>query len=344
MTKILRLLIVFFLFCTPLKLQERRLEQDIFDNDVIFSVGIDLVSVPVVVLSQRGRPLEPLRYENFKVYEKRGKNGKFIEQEIDTFIHSEKLPLRAGVLIDTSGSVQSPEQFRYQKDVASEIIKLIFAPLINVGRNNKVFVAEFSYESMTANPEESMYLLKQDWTNKPELLIKAISGMKSLGLTPLFIGIEKASDKFKEEVGEFSTVLVVISDGYNNLPFSSLSESVSAAQSAHVPVYTIGTAAPSYVSLDWKLPKESKKNLREIAKGTGGRFFYLPSLKEIINVAARILNDLDNRYYLEYKLNPEYQKGDDIRLKVEIGDYDKRGRWRLMKVRLLHRSGYTVNK
>ncbi|MEX1063899.1 MAG: VWA domain-containing protein [Candidatus Paceibacterota bacterium] len=344
MTRTIRLLVIFSLFCAPLKLQEHEPEQNFVQDSPVFSVGVELVSVPVVALNRRGRPLGELTKDSFKVYEKRGENGTFIEREIDTFTHSDKLPLRAGVLIDTSGSVQNPEQFRYQKDVASEIVKLIFTPLMTRDRDNKVFVAEFSYESMAANPTGGMFLIKQDWTNNPRTLIRAISRMKPLGLTPLFISIEQASGKFKEEVGEFATVLIVISDGYNNLPFSSLSSSVSAAQSAHLPVYTIGTTIPSRATWGWEMSEEPKKNLLEIAAGTGGRFFQLPSLKEVIEVASRILSDLDNRYYLEYKLNAEYEKGDNIEIKVEIGSYDKNNRWRSTKAQLLHRSGYIVNK
>ncbi|MBI2669880.1 MAG: VWA domain-containing protein [Candidatus Yanofskybacteria bacterium] len=307
----------------------------------LFSTEVNLVNVSVVLLGRKGEPLPRLGKQNFKVSEKKIGEKNFHEVEINLEL-PEQLPLRGGITIDTSGSTS--EQFLYQLDVASELVKWIIREISDKNRGDKFFVSEFYYEPLDQNPAKGVFTLKQDWTDNINALVRAIirKTKKAAGGSPLFGSIESASRKFMDEPGNFANFLIVVSDGQNNMPFSGLKNSAYLAQAANLSIYTIGTISHDSTKVDPGIREEFERNLKETSRLTGGRFFDLPRQDKLPEIARRILTDLRNQYHLSYKLNPNYKNGDEIQIRIEIGDRDKDGRWRRMPAKLLHRNGYRV--
>src|SRR3989344_5681904 len=309
----------------------------------LFSAEVGVVNVTVVALDRNNRPLQPFGKQNFKVEERRAGEKNFREVEFNLDL-PERLSLRGGIIMDTSGSTAG--QFLYQRDVASEIVKWIIRAVSNSGRGDKFFVAEFYYESLDQNPSQGLFTLKQDWTNNINDLVEAIvrRTKKAAGTSPLFGSVRLAAEKFRTEPGSFANFLIVISDGQNNMSFSGLKDSTYMAQAANLPIYTIGTASHDSNKVDPEFLKNFEQNLKQISQLTGGRFFDLPAQNKLPEIARQILQDLRNQYHLNYKLNPEYNDGDEIEIRVSVGNVGPNGQWRQLSARLLHRKGYRVTK
>lgn len=307
----------------------------------LFSTEVGLVNVTVVALGRSGESLLRLEKHNFKVEERKVGEKTFREVEINLDL-PEQLPLRGGILIDTSGS--TAEQFLYQLDVASELVKWIIREISDKKRGDQFFVSEFYYEPLDQNPAKGVFTLKQDWTDDINALVGAIirETKKAAGGSPLFGSIELSARKFMDEPGNFANFLIVVSDGQNNMPFSDLKNSAYFAQAANLPIYTIGTASHDPTKIDPVIREEFERNLKETSRLTGGRFFDLPSQDKLPEIARQILRDLRNQYHLSYKLNPDYKNGDEIQIKIEVGGKDKNGKWRRTPGKLLHREGYLV--
>lgn len=321
----------------------------------VFRVGTELVYLPVVVFNKNGERLGNLKVENFKVSEAKSGQGNFKDQKIEQLEQAGQLPLRIGIVIDTSGSVGEWRPFRDQISIATKLIEFMFRGMVSKNRGDKIFIAEFSYENNHARTGSSVLQIRADWSSDAAYLTKTLLDLKPGGWTPLFGSIEKSAKKFLEEArGDFSTILVVISDGYEQEPpspsdtilrnfFSDFRTSITSAQLAHLSVYTIGTFSKKRAEHNKTGFQRANRNLEGIARLTGGRFHYYPKLTQVPAIVAQVKNDLENRYYLSYKPNPEYKDGEDIKIRVEVGEYDERGQWKKWpNARLLHRDGYRV--
>lgn len=341
MKLLIKVTVIIFFWSQKILAQTTSIPLPTPSDSPLFSAEVDVVNVTVVALNTSGKPLPPLEKQNFKLEESLAGEQNFHEREIKLDL-PEQLPLRGGIIIDTSGS--TAKQFRYQLDVASELVKWIIKAISDKKRGDKFFVSEFYYENLDKNPERGVFTLKQDWTDDIGILVKAIvrKTKKAAGASPLFGSIELAAQKFKKESGgNFANFLIVISDGQNNMPFSSLKGSSFFAQAVNLPIYTIGTASHD---IDSDLIKDFEENLKQISQLTGGRFFDLPGQNKLPEIAGLILQDLRNQYRLSYNLSPEYKNGDEIKIRVSLGNIGRDGKWQPLPAKLLHRSGYQVIK
>lgn len=333
--------------------QESQKQPDLRDSPVI-KVSAELVNFPVTVSGRKG-----LGKGNFMVAETISGQREFKVQVIEWAEPTDRLPLRGGIVIDTSGSTAWPGQFRDQKTIAANLVEFIFRSLLKENRGDRIFMAEFNYENHHARTGDSVLQMRTGWSSDQQELTKALLDLKPGGFTPLLGSIEQSSRKFLEEAGgNFSTFLIVISDGYEQRPetyqpngmalrkaFSDFRSAIASAQLAHLSVYTIGTFNRVQAANNKEGFKRANKNLADIAGLTGGRFYYYPELTKIPAIVAQIKNDLENRYYISYKPDPNYKNGEDIKIRVEAGEYDEYGRWkRWPNVKLLHREGYKVIK
>ena len=87
------------------------------DDLTVFRSDTSLVYVPFSVLDAKDRIVTDLKQENFKVYE----DGKLMD--IKAFTAITKVPLRVGLLIDTSNSVRL--YFKQQQEAAIDFIHAV---------------------------------------------------------------------------------------------------------------------------------------------------------------------------------------------------------------------------
>jgi tetratricopeptide (TPR) repeat protein len=128
-------------------------------------------------------------------------------EKVVQFTPQSKLPLRIGILIDTSGSVQS--RFSFEKHPAAKFLQQMLSNPADLG-----FVAGFSDKSRVT----------QDFTGDHEKLASGVNGLIGGGGTALFDAVSFSCWKLAalSERERVANVLVVLTDGEDNASHTSL--------------------------------------------------------------------------------------------------------------------------
>jgi len=269
----------------------------------------ELVYLVATVTDRRHKFITDLEKNDFQISDE----GK--KQPVEFFTRETDLPLRIGVLLDTSNSIR--ERLRFEQEAASDF-------LYNTIRRGKdmAFVAIFDNE-----PE-----VIQDYTDNLDQLNKAIQAQRAGGGTALRDAIYMAAQKLQRaplpETGsaEVRRVLVVISDGEDNLSDRPLSESMEMAEKAEVAIYAISTNT-DWLNIEGDTPKKvmqthGDKVLDEFATDTGGRVFFPYKIDDLAQSFLDIGNELRSQYLLAFAPGPMPPKGQFRRVQVEV---DRKG-------------------
>lgn len=230
-------------------------------------VQVQAVELPVTVLDKSGRPVEGLTQADFQVFE----DGR--PQAISHFSRQQELPIRLGILVDTSGSMEQ---------TLPEVQRVVIGFLRNLLRpKDRAFVVAFS--------------------DRPTLLQK---------FTADFAGLERAMIALRADRGtafndatvyglfQFSGVrgrkaMVVLTDGEDNASRMSFDRVLDYAQRSGVTIYVI--------AIDLPVTKVMvRSQLSRLARSTGGEVFFLPSNAELKKVYDTINRELRTQYFLAY--------------------------------------------
>ncbi|MBZ5672390.1 MAG: VWA domain-containing protein [Acidobacteriia bacterium] len=212
-------------------------------------VRVEVVNVPVTVLNKRGRLVIDLTKDDFQVFE----DG--VQQNIRYFNRETQIPLRIGMVLDTSNSAR--RQLSFEKDAATEFA---FTVLHAGSSKNQILLQTYDATSS----------IIQDFTNDPDLLNEKIRGLKAGGGKALYDALYFACREKMLKAGQpedTRRVLVVISDGLDVQSQHSLDEAISMARKAETLIYTIGNAAYGYTN-------PGDKILEKISADTGGAAFF----------------------------------------------------------------------
>ena len=205
-------------------------------------------------------------------------------QEITYFGRETDLPLRIGVLLDTSNSIRP--RLEFEKEAAMDFLQSVI-------RRNKdqAFLMTFDNE-----PD-----VIQDYTGDLALLTDAIRKQRAGGGTALNDAIYRATEKSispplpKGPNQEVRRVLVVISDGNDNLSDHALSDSLDAAVRAEAAIYCVSTNT-DWLSISGDKPHKlhlepGDQVLEKFAVQSGGRVFYPYKVEDL----AQSFLDIGNR-------------------------------------------------
>lgn len=212
-------------------------------------VRVEVVNVPVTVLNKRGGLVIDLTKDDFQVFE----DG--VQQSIRYFNRETQIPLRIGLVLDSSNSAR--RQLPFETDAASEFA---FTVLHGGSSKNQMFLQTYDATSS----------IIQDFTNDPDLFNEKTRGLKAGGGKALYDAIYFACREKMLKAGQpedTRRILVVISDGLDVQSQHSLDEAISMARKAETMIYTIGNAAYGYSNPGDKL-------LEKISADTGGAAFF----------------------------------------------------------------------
>jgi Ca-activated chloride channel family protein len=212
-------------------------------------VRVEVVNIPVTAINKRGGLVIDLDKDDFQVFE----DG--VQQTIRYFNRETEIPLRIGLILDTSNSAR--RQLSFEKDAASEFC---FTVLHGGNSKNQMFLETFDATSS----------IIQDFTNDPDLFNEKTRALKAGGGKALYDAIVYACREKMLKTGppeETRRVLVVISDGIDVQSQHSLDEAISMARRAETIIYTIGNAAYGYSN-------PGDKVLEQISEDTGGTAFF----------------------------------------------------------------------
>jgi Ca-activated chloride channel family protein len=259
-------------------------------NPAAFTSEVTRVNMLFTVTDKRGRFITDLDRDDFEVFE----NKK--PQRIAEFTSESDLPLRLGILVDTSNSIR--DRFRFQQEAAVNFVN-------GVMRNqDKAMVVSF----------DSATELVSDLTNDTGKLEKAVRDLRPGGGTALFDAIYFACrDKLMQDqpLYKFRRAMVLLSDGEDNNSRSSRDQALEMAQKADVAIYTISTNIS-------RQETEGDRIMRYFAQQTGGVAFFPFQASDLNQSFENIANELRHQYNLFYRPEPLTNDGQFHTVQIKV--------------------------
>ena len=241
---------------------------------VLPALRANLVNLVFTVTDKNGRFIRNLRRQDFGLLD----DGRDPAAVVG-FTQQTNLPLRIGIMLDTSSSIRS--RFKFEQDAAQDFFSQVLKT------RDSAFVEGFD---VTVD-------LAQDYTGNQALLNDGIRKLRPGGGTALFDSLYKTCheqmltlhDDFDER-----RVIILVSDGDDNYSRALESDAIKMCQRAETAVYAISTDTS---------PTRGKGGevLRTIAEATGGQAFYPTRLEEVSNGFRSIEEELRSQYSLEYR-------------------------------------------
>lgn len=257
----------------PLPKQEAAVPDDLSR----IQVDVTRVNLLFTVMDKKGRFVTDLGKDDFEVFE----NKK--PQVIQEFSAETDLPLRLGILIDTSNSIR--ERFRFEQEAASQFVRSVMR-----SRMDKALVVSFD-----STPE-----LVSDLIDDPIKTEEAIRDLRAGGGTALYDAVYFACrDKLAQDQPrhKFRRAIVILSDGDDNQSRYTRSQALEMAQRADVVIYTISTNIT-------RTETEGDRVLKYFAEETGGRAYFPFKVEDLEQSFENIANELTHQYIILYRPDP----------------------------------------
>lgn len=233
-------------------------------------MNVDRVLLSATVVDGHNALVSGLLKDNFLIRE----DG--IPQPIKDFSHDD-LPVTVGILVDNSGSMGNN-----RANVISAAIS--FARSSNP--LDQIFVINFNDHVTFALPPGTPF------TDRIDILRQALASIHSIGMTSLydaiFAGIEHLNLGSSEK-----HVLLVITDGDDNISTHTLAQVTALARQSAATLYAIGIFNPGD-------PDHKPGILTRLARETGGQAFFPESSREIPAICEGIARDIRTQYTLTY--------------------------------------------
>jgi len=268
-------------------------EQPGADSVLTIRKRVDEVNVLFIATDKHGKFVRNLNQGDFAILDDHKP-----PQAILNFGHETDLPLELGLLVDTSGSVNS--RFAFEQEAAASFLDHTIR-----AKFDRAFIMGFSTRSKVA----------QDFTDNVKLLDTAVQNLHNGGGTALYDAIYRACrDKLAKEPQDHPArrAIIVVSDGEDNQSEVSRAQAIEMAQRAEVIVYAISTD-------DSGLVLRGDKILQQLADATGGRAFFPFKIKDVTRAFASIEDELRSQYMVSYR----------------PADFDADGRYRSIEITAL---------
>jgi VWFA-related protein len=252
-------------------------------------LDVSRVNMLFTVSDKKGRFVTELKQDDFQIVETRK------EQKILEFTAESDLPLRLGILMDSSNSIR--DRFRFQQEAAIEFIGQVIRP-----KQDKAVIVAY----------DAAAELVTDLTGDTEVLAKGIRGLRPGGGTAMYDAIFFACrDKLMQDQPrhKFRRAMIVLGDGDDNASRYTRDQALEMSQKADVVVYAISTN-------NTKIDREGDKVLKYFAEETGGVAFFPFKVQDLTQSFENISNELRHQYNLLYR--PDPLKTDGLYHKVDI--------------------------
>jgi VWFA-related protein len=244
-------------------------------NAPTIKLGVNEVNLIFTVTDKHGRYNPNLQQSDFALLD-----DSKAPARVNSFHQQINLPLRVGILIDTSTSIRS--RFQFEQQSANEF----FLEMLK-SKNDRAFVMGFDVTPTVT----------QDWTNNIDGLETGVNRLRPGGGTALLDAVYTACrDKLLDvSRGQEPTrkAMVLLSDGEDNQSRVYLDEAIKECQRAETIIYAIST--------NWT-PSRGKGDqvLTRMAQETGGQVFFPPTVEEVSNSFHNIEEELRSQYALTY--------------------------------------------
>ncbi len=235
------------------------------------AVNVDLVVLHTSVLDDRGKFVDGLTQDNFRVYEDK------VEQKLAIF-KREDIPVSMGLVIDNSGSMRDKR------------------PRVNEAALTLVQSSNPQDEAFVVNFNDDFYLdLDKDFTNSVPELKEALERIDARGSTALYDAIIGSLDHLKKGNKE-KKVLLIVTDGEDNTSRNTLEKTIREIQKTDTVIYTIGLLSQE----SKKSAKTAKRALTEIAQASGGVAYFPENVEDVHAICEQVAHDIRHQYTLAY--------------------------------------------
>jgi len=290
-------------------------QEPIARSQTKITTTVNLVDVLFTVLDRRNKLVSTLDKQDFRVLDDN------VPQDIRYFSKQSDLPLRIGMLVDTSNSIR--DRIKFEQDAADNF-------LFSVMRHGKdeAFVMTFDDEPQVI----------QTFTGDTGLLRDKIDRTRAGGGTAVYDAIYQACVQELshpprppgDQPDVVRRVMILISDGEDNLSTHTRAEAIEMAQRTSVVIYTISTST-QWVTLDDPSKErtgnrkyhltEGDKVLQDLAEETGGRSFYPYHVDDLDQSFQDIGDELRNQYSIAYNPANHALDGRYHKIKIEMPDH-----------------------
>jgi len=244
----------------------------------VFRKDVQEVVLHATVVDESGRLVTTLDRGAFSVFQNE------VPEPITSF-RREDVAVAMGILIDNSGSMRDKRD-----KVNQAVLNLIRAS----NQQDEIFVVNFSQRSY----------LDQDFTSDVSLLQAALRQTTIRGSTALYDAVVASANHLRHNPRLEKKVLLVITDGQDNMSRDTLQEAMRQLQPAKGPiVYAIGLTDEGFT-------RTAQEALQSLATTTGGVAFFPESLEDVDGITRTVAHDIRSQYTLVYKpknLQPGYQ-------------------------------------
>jgi VWFA-related protein len=240
------------------------------DAGAVFRADTRLVVLHATVVDRSGKLVTTLPKSAFHTYE----DG--VEQQIKVF-RREDVPVSMGLIIDNSGSMKEKRQ-----KVEAAAIALVKAS----NSQDEVFIVNFNDEPFQDVP----------FTSDIKRMEEGLARIDSRGGTAMRDAIDASITYAKAKGKRDKKVLVVVTDGNDNMSEVTLEKLVQDAQQQEVLIYTIGLLAEE----ERREAGRAKRALDTITRATGGQAHYPTLVDEVGKIALQVAHDIRNQYIIAY--------------------------------------------
>jgi VWFA-related protein len=264
---------------------------------------VNEVSLIFTVNDKHGHYIPDLKQSDFALLDDQKAPAR-----VNSFHQQINLPLRVGILIDTSSSIRS--RFQFEQQSATEFLLQVLR-----AKNDRAFVMGFDVTPTVTT----------DWTNNQDALETGIDKLRPEGGTALFDALYVACrDKLLTSRGPepVRKAIILVSDGEDNQSRVYMPEAIKECERAETIIYAIST--------NWTPSRgEGDKVLDELSSQTGGETFYPPSVEDMAVSFKSIEEELRSQYALVY--TPADFKTDGAFRTIYLYCYDRRYQVRAKK-------------
>jgi len=258
------------------------------------NVAVDEVSLTFHAADFHGIPMDDLKLDDLRILD----NGKRPRQIVSFEAH-QNLPVRFGILMDTSRSML--DYLPRNQAIANQYLTHLFHK-----QTDRAFLMRFDSESKVL----------QDWTSEGHALTASLHNVASdsasrMGGTALFDSIYKACrDQFGTKDPLHGNFILLFTDGIDNASHARLEDDIDICQQANVAIYTFSTEPKSFLS-------DGQKILNKLSAQTGGVLFFDQTRETIWNDLRVIDSNLRSQYRLVYKPQHFKRDGSFHRIKLD---------------------------
>ena len=290
-------------------LSQNQLQPTSADSGYTLSLPVNEVSLIFHVTDGAGVPSGSLTERDMKLFDE----GKLQSRIVD-FQAYQNLPVRAGILMDTSISMEGSAA--HNVEIATGYLARHFRK-----ETDKAFVMRFDIETH----------VERDWSSNAGILADGLQAAayeagKGADGTSIFDSVYKACrDEWTGDSGVVTgNFILLFTDGMDNSSHARIADVIDRCQRS-------GTAIYVFLN-EWKARNSrGQQTLEELVSQSGGRIFYQPNDEQVERDLATMERDMRSQYRMVYAMPGLIRDGAFHRIRLECG---------VKKSEVLTRSGY----